>query len=424
MQILLPYGDGFLEGELPDSRVSGIVRSHLDEYRPALSQEELVEQALRTPIGSPALQDLAAGSQKIVIIASDHTRPVPSKFLIPPMLREIRAGNPQADITILIATGCHRGTTQAELRRKFGDEICDREKIVVHDCDDSENLVSLGTLPSGGELIIDRLAAEADLLVSEGFIEPHFFAGFSGGRKSVLPGIAARKTVYANHCSKFIADDHARYGVLEGNPIHRDMIFSARAAKLRFILNVVINSAHEIIGAFAGDCNEAHLAGAEFLSSLCHAEPIESDIVVTSNNGYPLDQNIYQAVKSMATAEMTCRENGVIIVAARCEDGHGGQGFFDTFRNEPSSRAILDRILLVPQDATEADQWQSQIFARILCRNTVILISEAEESMVRALHMLPAHSLEEALRLADSVLGHSHGTITVVPEGMSCLFAD
>ncbi len=422
MKVSLPYGDGFLKGDLPDSRIAGVVHSHLDEYHPEIPQQQLVEQALRNPIGSPALRDLAKGAKNVVIIASDHTRPVPSKFLIPPMLREIRTGNPHAKITILIATGCHRGTTPEELRKKFGNEIYEQEHIVVHDCDDSENLVSLGILPSGGELIINRLAAEADLLVSEGFIEPHFFAGFSGGRKSILPGIAARKTVYANHCSKFIADKHACYGSLKENPIHRDMIFAARKANLRFILNVVINSNHEIIGAFAGDCDEAHLAGTQFLSSLCSASAIPSDIVITSNNGYPLDQNIYQAVKSMATAYMTCRENGVIITAARCEDGHGGQGFFDTFRNDPSSKAILDRILCVPQDATEADQWQSQIFAQILCRNTVILISEADDSVVRALHMLPAHSLEEAVQIADSVLGNSSGMITVVPEGMSCLF--
>ena len=422
MQISLPYGNGFLTGELPDARISGMIRSRLDEYQPADSQQELVEQALLHPIESLPLHELARKAQKIVVIASDHTRPVPSRFLIPPMLREIRAGNPGADITILIATGCHRGTTEAELRLKFGDEIYDHEKIVVHDCDDTQNLISLGTLPSGGELILNRLVVEADLVVSEGFIEPHFFAGFSGGRKSILPGIASRKTVYANHCSKFIADSHARYGVLDGNPIHRDMIFAAKKANLRFILNVVINSAHEIIGAFAGDCEKAHLAGTEFLSSLCRAEPLPSDIVITSNNGYPLDQNIYQAVKGMATAEMTCREHGVIIIAARCEDGHGGEGFFRTFDREPSSQAILERILCVPQDQTEADQWQSQIFARILCRNTVILISEADPSVVRSLHMLPACSLEEAVSVADSVLGHSHGTITVVPEGMSCMF--
>lgn len=159
------------------------------------------------------------GKKDVVIIASDHTRPVPSKIIMPLMLEEIRKGNPDADITILIATGCHRETAKEELVQKFGKDIVDNEKILVHDCDDTTNLVSLGRLPSGGELIINKIAVEADLLCSEGFIEPHFFAGFSGGRKSVLPGIASRKTVLANHRSAFIADDHARTGILEGNPI-------------------------------------------------------------------------------------------------------------------------------------------------------------------------------------------------------------
>ena len=422
MNISLPYGKGFLTGELPDSRVAGIIRSHLDEYQPTGTEEYLVEQALLNPIESLPLQVLARDAKKIIIIASDHTRPVPSRLLIPPMLREIRIGNPTADVTILIATGCHRNTTKEELRQKFGDDIIRHEKIVIHDCDDSQNLSLLGILPSGGEFRVNRMVAEADLVVSEGFIEPHFFAGFSGGRKSILPGVCSRETIYANHCSKFIADDHARYGRLSNNPIHRDMIFAAKKAKLKFILNVVLNSKHQIIHAFAGDCEKAHLAGTAFLSSLCQAKPLISDIVITSNNGYPLDQNIYQAVKGMATAEMTCREKGVIIIAARCEDGHGGENFFQTFNNDLSPKTILENILRVPQNQTQADQWQSQIFARILSRDTIILISEADSLIVRKMRMLPAHSLEEAVTLADCVLGHSHGNITVVPEGMSCMF--
>ena len=148
------------------------------------------------------------------------------------MLAQIRKGNPNANITILIATGCHRGTTLAELEDKFGREVVQREHIVVHDCEDTDSLVKLGTLPSGGDLIINKLAVEADLLVSEGFIEPHFFAGFSGGRKSVLPGIAARSTVMYNHNADFIDSPYARTGILENNPIHKDMVYAARAAKL------------------------------------------------------------------------------------------------------------------------------------------------------------------------------------------------
>ena len=330
MNISIPYGRSHLRAELPEERVKAVLRSRLEEYTPALGERELVEAALAEPIGSETLEELASGKQNIVLIASDHTRPVPSKVLVPPMLEAIRRGNPQAEITILIATGCHRGTTKEELVEKFGPEIVAREKIVIHDCAREEDMVTVGTLPSGGVLRINRVAAEADLLISEGFIEPHFFAGFSGGRKSVLPGIAARETVYWNHNAEFIADPHARTGILEGNPIHRDMIYAARAAKLAFICNVVINAKHQVIGAFAGDCEQAHVAGTEFLAGLCRCERIPADIVISSNNGYPLDQNIYQAVKGMTAAEATCAEGGVIIMCAACEDGHGGASFMET----------------------------------------------------------------------------------------------
>lgn len=205
-----PYGKVYNTLDLPRERVQGILRGQIAAYDPGKSQEELVEESLRRPIGSPGLAELSRGKDRVTIIASDHTRPVPSRLLIPPMLREIRRGNPGAEITILIATGCHRGTTRRELADKFGPEIVERERIVVHDCDSGGDLRFLGLLPSGGQCWVNRWACEADLLVSEGFIEPHFFAGYSGGRKSVLPGVAGRGTVLANHCAEFIDSPRAR----------------------------------------------------------------------------------------------------------------------------------------------------------------------------------------------------------------------
>ena len=292
MNISIPYGRTRQTAQIADDRLRATLCSCLESYVPAMGEHELVEAALHDPIGSESLENLAYGKQNIVLIASDHTRPVPSKVLVPPMLAAIRRGNPAAKITILIATGCHRGTTKTELIEKFGPEIVEKETIVIHDCAAEADMVTIGTLPSGGTLRINRIAAEADLLVSEGFIEPHFFAGFSGGRKSVLPGIAARETVYWNHNAEFIASDYARAGILEGNPIHTDMLYAARRAKLAFICNVVINARHEVVGAFAGDCERAHAAGAEFLKSLCQCPKAPADIVITTNNGYPLDQNI------------------------------------------------------------------------------------------------------------------------------------
>ena len=192
-----------------------------------------------------------------------------------------------------ITSSYHRLTTHDELVGKFGEEIVARERIVVHDSSDAAALVEAGTLPSGGRLIVNRLAMEADLLVSEGFIEPHFFAGFSGGRKSVLPGIVSRETVLANHCSEFIQSPFARTGVLDGNPIHRDMLHAAETAKLAFIANVVINGEKKIVHAVAGHFRKAHEAGCAWLKEICRVRAPLSDIVVTSNGGYPLDQNVY-----------------------------------------------------------------------------------------------------------------------------------
>ena len=420
MHISIPWGRTHLTAELPDHRVRGVLKSRLEGYVPAMGQRELVEAALASPIGSQPLEVLAAGKKNIVLIASDHTRPVPSKVLVPPMLEAIRRGNPEADITILIATGCHRGTTKEELIEKFGAEIVEKERIVIHDCEESENMVTLGTLPSGGTIRINRLAAEADLLISEGFIEPHFFAGFSGGRKSVLPGIAARETVHWNHNAEFIADPHSRTGILENNPIHRDMVYAARTAKLAFICNVVINARHEVVGAFAGDCEQAHIAGTEFLKELCRCEAVPARIAITSNNGYPLDQNIYQAVKGMTAGEATCVEGGVIIMSAACNDGHGGEAFRKTISQDLTAQEILDAIQATPKQDTLSDQWQSQILARILAKFHVVLISQADPDLVRSLKMHPASDLAQALQIAESLVGED-ASITVIPEGVSTI---
>jgi nickel-dependent lactate racemase len=219
IKLKVPYARDALEFAIPEANFAGEFKSGIHDYCPEAGETELVNRAFDAPIDSPRLEELASKVDNAVIIASDHTRPVPSKMIIPPMLERLRAGNPAIDITILIATGFHRATTREELIDKFGLEIVEKEKIVVHDSRDSAAMVNLGTLPSGGELLINRLAAEAGLLLSEGFIEPHFFAGFSGGRKSVLPGIASAQTVLANHCSEFIRSEYARTGNLENRCI-------------------------------------------------------------------------------------------------------------------------------------------------------------------------------------------------------------
>lgn len=421
MRLKLPYGRTSLECTLPKHRVNGVLRGRLDSYVPSGEPEQLVIDSMNHPCASLPLWQLAQGKQKVVLIASDHTRPVPSKVIVPEMLRQIRAGSPDADITILIATGCHRGTRLEELEEKFGSEIVAREKILVHDCEDEDNLITIGTLPSGGELRINRLAAEADLLVAEGFIEPHFFAGFSGGRKSVLPGIASRTCVHYNHNSGFMDDPHARAGVLENNPIHRDMLYAAKAINLAYIVNVVINSQKQVIASFAGDCEQAHLEGTRFVMEQMGCFAIPADVVITTNNGYPLDQNVYQMVKGMSTAEAACRDGGVIIAVGQCGDGIGGESFLRMFRECGSASELLRKFRDTPPEETVTDQWQAHILARILEHHTVILVSDVDPELVRMLNMYPASDMEESLKIAAQILGREDYDITVIPEGISVI---
>ena len=214
---------------------------------------------------------------------------------------------------------------------------------------------------------------DADLLVSEGFIEPHFFAGFSGGRKSVLPGVAGRKTVLANHCSEFIDHPRARTGILDGNPIHEDMLWAAKTAKLAYVVNVVLNSEKNVIYAVAGEPEAAHKKGTDFLLSLCGANAVESDIVITTNGGYPLDQNMYQAVKGMTAAEAAVKEGGVIIMLAKSNDGIGGDHFYHQLADERDINKTMDLFLSRGRNETVPDQWQTQIFIRVLQKAKVII---------------------------------------------------
>ena len=424
MLVRFPYGKEYMTYDIPDERLSGISVSESENYLPEDSEENLVKKSLQEPTGSRRLSELSVGKNRVVVIASDHTRPVPSRIIMPLLLEEIRRGNPKADITILIATGCHRETRTEELRDKFGEEIYNSEKIVVHDCDNKEMLVDIGELPSGGRLVVNRLAAEADLVVSEGFIEPHFFAGFSGGRKSVLPGIASRKTVMYNHNASFIDSANARTGNLSGNPIHTDMDFAAKKLGLAFICNVILNQQKKVIYAVSGNPEKAHLRGCEFLRKQCCVSPVRSDIVITTNGGYPLDQNIYQAVKGITTAEAAVKENGVIIMIAKSDDGHGGEAFYKTFREHADIRELMEEFLATPPEKTIVDQWQSQIFARALLHATVIYISNADDRIVRDLHMIPAHSISEAVKKADDILAGSgivNGTILAIPDGVSVI---
>lgn len=420
-KVSFPYGKEFLEYGFKDEQLLGVLESSIEEYKPLGSADELVKAAMEAPVGSPKLSELAKGKKNIVIIASDHTRPVPSKVIIPPMLKEIKEGSPDAEVTILIATGCHRGTTKQELIDKFGEDIVNSVNIYIHDCDEREKLVNLGKLPSGGDCEVNSIAVNADLLVAEGFIEPHFFAGFSGGRKSVLPGVCGRKTVLANHCAEFIADPKARTGILDGNPIHNDMLWAAKTAKLCYVVNVVLNAEKKVIYAVAGDTFEAHKKGTDFLCELCGAKAQPADIVLTTNGGYPLDQNVYQSVKGMTAAEATVKDGGVIIMMAKAGDGVGGDHFYHQMADEPDVNKIMAELMSRGRNETLPDQWMTQILSRILLRASVIYISEADDKTVSDMHMIPAHSIDEAMKKAKEILGRDDVTVTAIPDGVAVI---
>ena len=417
----IPYGTTGLELDR-DLTGAEVLESAIGTLKAEGSEDDIVCKAMAAPMGSPRLAELAKGKKTATIIVSDHTRPVPSKHILPFMLAELREGNPDIDVTLLIATGFHRPTTHEELVNKVGEKIANEEKFVCHDSRNPEANVDIGVLPSGARLVIDKVAAETDLLVSEGFIEPHFFAGFSGGRKSILPGVCDQVTVLGNHCSKFIDSPYSRTGILDGNPIHKDMIAAAEMAKLAYIVNVVIDEDKKTVAAFAGNYLTAHRRGCDFLLGYCQAKPKWADIVISSNGGAPLDQNLYQCVKGMTAAEATCNEGGVIIMCAECADGHGGEGFYESLKNCESAVALYDEFMATPQDRTVPDQWESQILARILMHHPVIFVSRPEmKGMIEEMKMTYAPSLEAALELAHNMGKHS---LTVIPNGISVIVRD
>lgn len=417
-----PYYKGHIDYEIKDELINGVLVSKVEDYKPEMPEVELVKDALNNPISSKPLCELAKDKKHVVIISSDHTRPVPSHITMPILLEEVRKYNKDVKISILIATGMHRPTTYEELINKYGEKIVKEEEIVIHDAYKDEDMAFKGILPSGGELWVNKLAANADLLISEGFIEPHFFAGFSGGRKSVLPGIASKKTVLWNHNAKFIANKNSRAGNLEDNPVHRDMLFAAKQVNLAFILNVVINSEKKVIKAFAGNLEEAHAHGCKLVKDIAQVKPVYSDIVITTNGGYPLDQNIYQTVKGMTAGEACVNPGGVIIIISSCADGTGGEFFYKLLADKKSAKEAYESLNNVEPCDTEFDQWEAQILARILCKANVIIVSDkCDPAIITGMHIKHAYTLDEAIKMANAIVGNDK-KITIIPDGISVIF--
>ena len=418
--IQIPYYTSTLDLHVEEKNLLQVVTAKMHEYDPGKSEVELIREALEHPIGTPRLRELAKGKKKVVLVTSDHTRAVPSKLTLPILLEEIRSGNPDADITILIATGLHRATTEEEQRQMFGDAIVDHEKIAINNAFDPTQFTHVCTLPSGADFNVNKLATECDLLITEGFIEPHFFAGFSGGRKSILPGICSQETVNENHSYKAISSPYANTGVLEHNPIHEDMVCAARAVNVQFIFNVALNGEKKVIAAWAGDLEQAHAAGVAFIRKWSQCPGITGDIVVTSNGGYPLDQNLYQSPKAVATAEACAGEDGVIIMCCSCADGMGGTHFAKLIKMGTVDE-IDGYLSKIPPKETIPEQWCPQIYARILKKHPVILVTTyLDHEEVRKANMIPASSPDEALEIAYQMKGRD-AKVVVIPDGVSVL---
>lgn len=417
--IPIPYHRSHLDLKISERNLKAVIYPSGYDDKNTITEETLILEALRNPIGTPTLRDLVKGKKRFVIVTSDHTRAMPSKVTLPLMLSEIRQGNAETDITILVATGLHRAPTTEELYNMFGRNIVDRENIAVNNAFQKEDFVRVCSLPSGAEFYVNRLAAECDLLIAEGFIEPHFFAGFSGGRKSILPGICSEETVNENHSYKAIANLNSRSGVLDGNPIHADMIYAARAVNLQFILNVALDENKRIIAAFSGDMEAAHNKGVDFIRSSSEQSAVTGDIVVTGNGGYPLDQNLYQSPKAASTAEACAGENGVIIMCASCCDGMGGEHFSELICSG-TPEEIDKHLSDIPPKKTIPEQWCAQIFARILEHHKVILVSDLEPEVVKKANLIPAADLDEAMAIAYSIKGGDAKAV-VIPDGVSVI---
>lgn len=421
--ISIPYSTSTVDLHIEEENLKAVIEAGAHEGKAWQSEEELVQEALAHPIGSKKLSELAVGKKKVVIVTSDHTRAVPSKITLPLELREIRRGNPDAEITILIATGLHRATTQEEQRRMFGDAIVDHERIVVNDAYETADFVDMGRLPSGAVFYVHKLAAECDLLICEGFIEPHFFAGFSGGRKSILPGICSQETVKINHSYPAVASPYARAGILEQNPIHEDMLDAAHKVNVQFILNVALDGKKRVIAAWAGDLEKAHEQGVRFVREEAQCPCVTGDIVVTGNGGYPLDQNLYQSSKAVSTAEICAVENGVIILCCSCTDGMGGT-YFSKLIQMGTPEEIDTYLAGLPVEETIPEQWNLQVYVRVLRKHKVILVTEGlEAEMIERCNMIPARTPDEALEIAYGIKGRD-ARVVVIPDGVSVLVSE
>ena len=394
MKVKIAYGKKGLEINIPDN-------IHVDVIEPLYENgiqrpEEKIKHALNKPIGVPSLNKLIKERSKVGIVFSDITRATPYNIILPPLLEVLEKKN--CKIIFFNATGTHRLNTEEELRIILGEKIVKKYKIIQNNCKDKKSHSYVGTTSRGNEVFLQSDFLSCDFKIITGFIEPHFFAGFSGGGKAIMPGLALLSTIQYNHSAKNIDNSNARWGITDGNPIWEDLTEAALMVKDVFLINVAMNKNKEITGVFAGDLKMAYQEGAEYVKRHSMVQvPYLYDLVITSNSGYPLDLNLYQAVKGMSAAYQIVKEKGDIIVAAECWDGIPSNGSYERLlKKTKSPNALLEYILNTKTPVQ--DMWQAQIHAKI-CKNTKVhFYSEnlADEDIISAF-MIPIHNIEREI---------------------------
>jgi nickel-dependent lactate racemase len=414
VDVWLPYGKSDICVRIPARNLLGSIEPKQIEGAKDVKAE--IERALREPIGSKPLSEIAQPPNKVAIVVDDFTRSTPSHIMLPPVLAELNsAGVKDENITVIFGCGTHRAVKPEEARRIVGEEVLNRVKTISHDCK-AEDLVSIGKTKHGNKVRVNRVFAEADIKVLVGDVGFHYYAGYGGGRKSVMPAVSCKESISHNHA--MLLDSKARTGILEGNPVHEDMTEAARLAKVDFILNVVTNDKRKIVKAFSGDLEQAFLEATRFVDDMYRVSvDRRADIVVVSPGGYPADINLYQAYKALDNALEVTKRGGTVIMVAECPEGHGNQVFYEWMTRledlKKAEREVKRRFKLGGHKA--------YYLLKALKNHSIILVSSLPDYYANGVFKLKtARAVNDALREALKVAG-SQAKVWVMPQGSSTL---